>query len=449
MHRKQHRAGATPAFPGATVPLIWERNPQVICQRRLFLGRLLAGVGLAASTFLTVRAQERSELLTTALPYPEYRTLQDDHYGHHIGPVLLRYDASVSATFTDNRNYNVDGEEQSDFGLRPTINLGLFYPINERQKFQVDVGIGYQWWSNNSHNNRLYISPNSHLDYAFGLGDVEMRISNNTSTSSEASSRAEFAGGRDPLDVSFHRIVNSSGLSGTWRGSRRLTINGGYQFSISRSLNDQFTTLDRDTHSFNASGLVTITDPLKAGISGSYSMFTYSEGVQNDGQSYSVGPTLQWQPLDSLRLAGHLHYSESIHEQSGTIDDRSDFAGMTYGFSATHDINRAMVQTASITRSIDPGYGSNYTDDFSVRYGLSASLSSRLNSNCSFQYQQAGMSGSLGENADLYRFSVGLGYQVLRRANLGLTYSLNTRVSNLENRDYLENRFTLTASYQF
>jgi hypothetical protein len=448
MHVNQFGAVANQTLHQATVSLSATSN-RLARRRRGIWGRALASVGIVASTSLTVGAQERSELLTTSLPYPEYRTLQDDHYSHHIGAIRLRYDASVSAIFTDNRNYNVDGEETSDFGLRPSVNLGLFYPINDRQKLQVDIGIGYQWWSNNSKNNRLYISPNSHLEYGFGIGDVEMRISNNTSTSSEASSRAEFAGGRDPLDVSFHRLVNSTGLSGSWHGSRRLTLNGGYLFSMSRSLNDEFTTLDRNTHSFNASGLVTLTDPLKAGISGSYSTFTYSEGVQNDGQSYSVGPTVQWQPLDSLRLAGHLHYSESIHEQSGTINDDSNFAGMTYGFSATHNINRAMVQTASITRSVDPGYGSNYTDDFSVRYGLSASFSSRLNSNFSFQYQQAGISGTSGEEADLYRFSVGLGYQVLRRANLGLNYSLNTRVSNLEDRGYVENRVTLTASYQF
>ncbi|MBL9135620.1 MAG: hypothetical protein JNK85_07120 [Verrucomicrobiales bacterium] len=413
------------------------------------MGRALAWSGWVATATLGVSAQERSELLTTAMPYPEYRSLQDDHYGHHIGPVRLRYDASVSAIFTDNRNYNTDGSENSDYGIRPSLNLGLFYPINDRQKLQVDLGIGYQWWSNNSRNNRLYISPNSHLDYAFGIGDVDMRVSNNTSTSNEASSRSEFAGGKDPLDVSFNRIVNTTSLSGSWRGSRRLTVNGGYSFSMSRSLNDQFTNLDRNTHGFNASTLVTVTDPLKVGVSASYSMFSYTEGIQNDGQSFSVGPTAQWQPLDSLRIAGHLHYTKSFHDDTGTIDDQSDFSGMTYGFSATHNLNRSMVQTASISRSIDPGFQSNYTDDFSVRYALSASISARLNSNFSFQYQKAGISGSSGEDADLYRFSVGAGYQVLRRANLGLTYGLNTRVSDLEDRDYVENRVTLTLSYQF
>lgn len=417
--------------------------------RRGAWGRALAWTGCLASAALNVSAQERSELLTTAMPYPEYRTLQDDHYGHHIGPVQMRYDLSVSAIFTDNRNYNTDGAENSDFGFRPSFNLGLFYPINDRQKLQVDLGIGYQWWSKNSHNNRLYISPNSHLDYAFGIGDVQMQVSNNTSTSNEASSRAEYAGGRDTQDISFNRISNSTGVSGSWQGSRRLTLNGGYSFSISRSLNDQFTNLDRDTHGFSASTLVTITDPLKAGLSGSYSMFTYSEGIQNDGRSFSVGPTVQWKPLDSLRLAGHLHYSESFHDQTGTVNDTSDFSGMTYGLSVTHNLNRAMVQTASVARSIDPGFESNYTDDFSVRYSLSASISSRLSSNFAFQYQKAGISGPTGEDADLYRFSVGAGYQILRRANLGLTYSLNTRASDLEDRDYVENRVTLTLSYQF
>lgn len=397
---------------------------------------------------LTSVAQPQSALITRNLPYPDYRKMGEDHYGLRLGSVFLRYDVSFAAIYTDNRNYS-DSNPKEDFGLRPVFNAGLFYPINDRQKVQVDVGIGYQWWANSPEADRLYVAPNSHLDYTFGIGDVMMRVSNNTSTSTEASDRPEFSGGDGDTNFSFNRISNSTGLSANWVGSRRLSLNGAYSFLINRTLNDQFQELDRNTHSFSASALVRVTVPISVGLSGRYSMFDYMDNVQNGGQSFSIGPAVTWQPLDSLIVNAYVHYSKSLFDEDGTIGDRSDFSGAVFGVSADHVMNRYITQTASISRGIDPGFGSNYTDEFSVRYGIGATISSRLTGNLSFRYRSAELSGFDGEKADLFTVSLGSGYQILRRANLGLTYSMNTRSSDKPSANYWENRVTLTASYQF
>ncbi len=114
-----------------------------------------------------------------------------------------------------------------------------------------------------------------------------------------------------------------------------------------------------------------------------------------------------------------------------------------------HTVNRFITQTASFSRGIEPGFGSNYTDQFSVQYGVLGTISPRLSSNFNFRYHSVGLSGLNGENADLYSLSVGAGYQILRRANLGLSYSFRNRSSDQDTGDYTENRVTVTASYQF
>ena len=393
-------------------------------------------------------AQETAELITTALPFPDYRTVQRDHYGLRLGPVMVRYDLSLSAVYTDNRNYNESGLEEEDFGLRPVFHLGLFYPINDRQKLQLDVGVGYQWWMNRDNQNRFYISPSSHVDYRFFLGDVQMRVSNNTSSSSEASDRAEYAGGGSTSDLNFNRLSNVTALNASW-GTRRVSFSGGYSYAITRGLDDDTSSLDRDTHGLNASALVTITAPLAAGVSATYSTFSYLEQVQNDGETWSVGPTAEWRPMDSLSLNGYVHYSESTYERTGTISDNSDFSGIVFGFTARHQLNRYVSHSATFSKDVDPGYGSNFTDTFSVLYAVNGRISDRLGANLAFTYRKASISGSLDEDADLYRISVGTGYQVLRALNVGLTYSLNTRQSNIEDREYVENRVTMVASYKF
>lgn len=434
-------------------------RPKRLSRKSASAGAVAVAGVICGGLPLVTSAQETTELLTTDLPYPTYRPVQNDHYGLKLGSVRVRYDVSVSAIFTDNRNYGTDGERESDFGLTPTFTLGLFYPINDRQKLQVDVGIGYQWWSNTDESDRFYVSPNSHIDYGFGIGNVRMRLSNNTSSSTEASSRPEFAGGADPLDISFNRLNNTTSLSGMWAGSRRLSLSGGYSFGLTRSMNDEFTSLDRDTHTFTSGAQVQISAPISAGLSASYSMFSYLEKEQNDGDSFSVGPTVSWQPTRTLRINANVSYTESNFDSDGTIQDDSDFSGPTFNVVVSHTINRYMNHRVSFGRSVDPGFESNFTDDYSIRYGLTARLAARLNTNLNFEYSAIatsdggqvviGQGGAAGEDADLYRLSLGAGYQVMRRANLGLTYTLTKRDSELADRNYLENRVTLTASYQF
>ena len=84
-----------------------------------------------------------------------------------------------------------------------------------------------------------------------------------------------------------------------------------------------------------------------------------------------------------------------------------------------------------------------------MAYGFSAQVGPQIRPHLGFSYERAGISGNEGETADLYRFSLGAGYPIFNRASLGLTYSLNIRTSDVADRDYLENRLSLVASYRF
>ncbi|MBX3748024.1 MAG: hypothetical protein KF833_22175 [Verrucomicrobiae bacterium] len=395
-------------------------------------------------------AQETTELITLELPYPPYRPVEANHYSTRLGSTLrMRYDASLTAIVTDNRNYRPSGHRDADFGLRPTLTVGLFYPVSDRQKLQADVGIGYEWWAGTSDRNRLYIAPNSHLDYTFGLGEVDLRLSNHTASTSEASSRPEFAGGEDTFDIAFQQVANATGLRAFWGGARRISLSGGYRFAINRSLNDQFTSLDRDLHAFEGSAMVRITTPVAAGVSGSYSIFTFSEPTQNDGQSFAVGPHLTWRPIESLSLSALVQHAESWYDQTGSISDRSDFSGTIFNFAANHRLNRFVDHSASVGTSVDSGFGSNYTEDLSVRYALTARLNSRLTSSLGFRYRSISISGPGGDDADLYHLNLGVGLRTSSRSHLGASYAIHTRSARSSDRDYFENRFSLTASYRF
>lgn len=413
---------------------------------RLAVAALLGGLPAGAV------AQQSTEWITTQLPVPSYVRVKPDsgYYDHHVGPVQIRYTAGTSVTFTDNRNYNVDGYQSSDLGLSATAGVGLFYPLNDISRLQLDFGLGFTYWLERPQDQDLTLNviPNSHLSYALEVGEVMLTARNTTSSSMEASSRPEYYGGQNTNDRAFSQINNQTGLQAGW-GPGRVTTTGNYSFGLTRSLTSDFTDLDRDTHNFGAQAMVEVTPPLQVGVYGSYSLFTYLDNVQNDGQTFSAGPSVQWTPMDSLTVNGRFGYTVSLYDQTGTINDSGNFRGMTFSVSAQHDINKRMRQGLSFSRGVDPGYGSNYTDAFNVGYNFQYDLGPRITPILGVNYNRSEMGGMRNETDDNYSLTMGTAIPVLRRLSLGLNYSHNLRYSDATYGDYTENRVTLSASYQF
>ncbi|MGE3313262.1 MAG: hypothetical protein AB7O66_25125, partial [Limisphaerales bacterium] len=188
---------------------------------------------------------------------------------------------------------------------------------------------------------------------------------------------------------------------------------------------------------------------ITVGLAGNYSIYTYLENIQNDGSAFNITPTLTWRIRDNLTLDAAVGYGESSFDQTGTIQDDDAFSGVTYDVAVRHQLNKRMNHSLTVSRGADPGLGSNFTERFILGYNFSAQISPVLRPYLGFSYQSASISGDAGEDAELFRLNLGIGYPVLRRATLGLNYNVSWRVSGDANREYTENRVSLIASYRF
>jgi hypothetical protein len=381
------------------------------------------------------------------MPLPADQPVQREHYDHFIGPVRMRYDLTTSFTFTDNRNYTSSGGDP-DYGIATTVTVGGFYRISSDSALQVDFGVGYEWWREVADRNGLYLTPNSHLAYKVGIGGVDVSLSNQTSSSSEASDRPEYAGGTSSTDIAFNQVRNASTLGLGW-GPGRLRVSGNYTFDLTRSLTDEFTELDLDRHVVGATVLVEVTTPLQAGLYADYTLYRYTEEIQNDGERLSVGPMVIWRPTGALSVRAQVGYAMATFEDTGTVADSSDFSGLTFDISAYYLMNRYLEHRLAFNKNVDAGYTVNYTDSFEVSYELLGHVGPKLHPTLGLRYERAELSGSVGEVADLFDVSLGVGYPVWRRLRAGATYEVRFRESNLPDRGYVENRVVLAASYQF
>lgn len=288
-------------------------------------------------------AQETSELITRSLPQPAYMPVADDHYRHKIGPVGLSYGVAQDITFSDNVNYHPTNPE-SDFGFSTRLNLGLFYRVSQYQMLQVDFGVGYQYWLSTDRGEpfQFSIAPNSAINYRVRVGEVILGFANTTFSSSQASSRSDFTGGGTAGGfVEFNQLVNRSTVSAAWEASRRLTVTGSYSYTLERSLNNQFGSLDRDLYQAQASAMYQLTAPLSVGVSAGHSIFDHVERVQNDGTSTHLGPQINWRVSSSLTVGASIGYTVTSFDQSGSIGDTSEFGGVTYSVDVTHRLGAA------------------------------------------------------------------------------------------------------------
>lgn len=268
----------------------------------------------------------------------------------------------MTAEFTDNINLAEEGR-RSDISLGPEVGIGLFYPVNHRNLFSLDLGVGYRWYWEHDQLSTFQVSPNTHVDYRFWVKDVQINLHDDFHVQADPASRPELSGSA----FNCRRFINNSGIEATGQPWESLTWTLGYDFSLDRTLNREFRALDRNAHTFHAGTQHEISPRWTAGLYAAYTLNEYVQKVQNDSAAWSVGPTLVFKASEFLTLDGSLFFTRQDFERSGTVADTSDFEGLTFQGGLRHTLNRRMSHGIRARRSIELGLASNYTEMHAVQ----------------------------------------------------------------------------------
>ena len=95
------------------------------------------------------------------------------------------------------------------------------------------------------------------------------------------------------------------------------------------------------------------------------------------------------------------------------------------------------------------GLGSNYTDSYSVQYGVVRKLSRNITLNANLAYEPFRTSGPGGESGERYLFNAGTSFKLSSAWHAGVGYAFAWKNSSLPGRDYKQNRLTLDLTRQF
>jgi hypothetical protein len=424
-------------------------------------GWWLAAVVLLAAAAASAQDSLRSSLAGDAAAEAQRQQQQSPQlYTWKAGDFRLLAVPSLELDYNDNVNL-AKNDAQSDFILRPLLQLTGTYPVSQQSLLRFSAGVGYDEYLEHSQYSAVRLIADSLLSFDIYIKDVWIDLHDRFSSIEDPGAEAAVAG-----TARYGTINNTAGLSTTW-DLEALVLTLGYDHQNSLATSGQFSYLNRSSELPLARAGFQFSPQLTAGVEGSASFTTYDQDVLNDNQSYSAGLYADWKPSSYLHVqprAGYAiyqfqHTSQSISpfyfgvpraaESIQTADLDSWYADLT----VSHQVNNAVTYSFSGGHEIRLGIESDVIEDSYLRPNITWTILKDLSLNTSLFYehgvQGAGnVSGNLSETYDWYGGALTLGYSLMKKLRVNLNYRLTLRSSNIPTLEYAQNVVGIMLTYQ-
>jgi len=455
------------------------------CQARLrsravFIGRRgLAFLLLVLSAISIARAQDavRPSLAGEEAAEARRQSIDKIPYNLELGPMKLRFSATVGFEYNDNVNLSEDAsallpgvngpilvttEQQSDFIIHPQINLNAIWPITQVNTFRLDLGLGYAFYLDHSNynTNSLLISPGSQLAFDIFVGDFRINIHDRFSLQQDPVAEITLSNVAD-----YGRFENVVGVSVLW-DLNAAVVTLGYDHYNYIATNSLFEYLDRSAEILNGSIGFTPNATMTVGLEAVLVDASYDQNVLNDSVTYSAGLFLETQLSSYVRLRVAGGYQNINFDNTGIVNDPNDLSDYYANILLSHRVNAVLTHNISAGHETQLGVNSNYVTLNYVRWTANWNILYHTLLSTEFFYEDAEDSGGAGpliapvpgvflfnpfaaEHIERFGGALTLAYQLTPHVTLGLRYQYIQKDSDLPLRDYVQNRVSIDGTYSF
>ena len=353
-------------------------------------------------------------------------------------------------------------EKQSDFIIRPQVNMNLLWPITQLNTFKLDLGVGYAFYLDHSeyNTNALLLSPGSQVAFDIFVGDFRINIHDRFSLEQDPIAEIGLSNVAD-----YGRFQNTAGVSVLWDLNAAVATFG-YDHYNYISTNDRLEYLDRSAEMVNASIGFTPNATMIFGVESAFVWNNYDQMVLNDSDNYSVGLFLETQVSTNVRFRVAGGYQNMDFDNVGLANDAHDLEDYYANAMLSHRVNSVLTHSLSAGHETQLGVNSNYIQLNYVRHTANWNILYHTLLSTELFYEDAEESGGLGqpllplpgvdlinrfraEDATRFGGAISLGYQLTQHVTLGLRYQYIKKDSDLLLRDYTQNRIALDGTYSF
>jgi hypothetical protein len=206
----------------------------------------------------------------------------------------------------------------------------------------------------------------------------------------------------------------------------------GYDHFTFVSTSDTFSYLDHNAEELNFSAYFALSSTTGAGLEASAVYNYYSQDFLNNSVGYNVGPFVETQITNYLKLRASVGYQSIDFATGGGVDDSSDASNYYANIVLSHRINAAITQSISAGHESQLGVNSNFILVNYVRHTATWNIINHLLLGTELFYETGDDSGGIfAEDIQRYGGAATFGYQLTPHVTLGLATSTfrNSRTS--------------------
>lgn len=398
---------------------------------------------------------------------PAAGTEEEDKYNMAIGPVRMSVAVGVGLEWNDNINLSDDNRE-SDFILRPLVNLDVMWPISDLNTLRFSIGASWAKYFDHSEldSGGLILSPNSEIALTLHVAAFEITLRDRFSYQEEPYTIA-------PLSnvAKYERYENQAGIDINWPINEKVSLGFGYDHYNLWSKSDLFSSEDRSIDTVFIRPSYEISPGVKIGIMASASYIDFDSEDRADGTNILAGPFIDWQispylnvylegGYQGLKYDGTSRYDrdffakldsdfEDVENDSDLFTDSEDGGGYYFKFQLTHTPNDIFEHGLMASKTSEVGFGTNFYDLLHVEYGgtYKGLYHTEISPMVFWEYYET--SGNFSEEATRYGAALGIRHHLTNSITLGLDYRFLLKDSNIEHADYYQNLVFLSLYYRF
>lgn len=198
------------------------------------------------------------------------------------------------------------------------------------------------------------------------------------------------------------------------------------------------------------------------GLGLSYSEFDFDEEVNNGGESYTIGPWLDWKVTDFIGLYAGIAYNNWEYDTGALTDvvddslpdsffgDDSELEDYTWMVRLSHVANEVFNHQVEWYRAISISNTANNNTLDGIRYSFAYNVTPRIRLDGAIGWEENSSSGGL-VNDDFDRWIWGLSTEVVLgpRLTADIGYRYIDKDSSARFQSYEQNQFRIFFKYDF
>lgn len=390
---------------------------------------------------------------------------EQEKYNFAIGPVRFSLAAGVGLEWNDNI-YLTEDNRESDFAIRPIVELDSVWRLSELNTLRFNLGISYAKYFDhpNLDTNGLLISPGSELSLTLYVGSIQFTMRQRVSYQEDPTTNPQISN-----VATYDRWEYQGGLEMDWNINQQLSLVAGYDHYNLWARGD-FDSQDRGIDTVYLRPGFQVNPALKVGVNTSYSYINFQSSSRADGDNVMVGPFVQYQMSEytnfyleggyqNLNFDGTSNFTDETLNQLGLSNEDANAVGQVLDSedSSSWYVRMEIQNRPSDffkhrllgSKTAEIGYNSDFYDLYHIEYSAEWQINEKWDLVPAAFYEYYTSSGSDGEKASRYGATLGLRVHLSDSITLGLDYRFLLKDSNLPGYDYYQNVGLVSIYYKF